>query len=169
MTVWGSLRGKTSVIPLYLKELSRRCLLDGCLIKGFGAEISALEQPPLTLAETANVIGKPVRAVERACAKLVDAESCAISATNRVVTGRCWNENPDHRDHRLQGISLFGENVEKNISRKGMRRTRLGVSQDIVNKFFFGVLAPERPDFRKAVSPPPFEKRQPVVPEVAKR
>jgi len=30
--------------------------------------------------------------------------------------------------------SLFGENVEKNISRSGMRRTALGSSQGVVNK-----------------------------------
>jgi hypothetical protein len=48
-------------------------LLDGCLIKGFGTGISVLEHPPRTLAEVANVIGKPVRVVERACANLADA------------------------------------------------------------------------------------------------
>ena len=36
--------------------------------------------------------------------------------------------------NRTHVHSLFGENVEKNISRVGTRRTAIGSSQGIVNK-----------------------------------
>jgi len=64
---------------------------------------------------------------------------------------------------RRQVHSLFGENVEKNISHVGTRRTAIGSAQDVVNKGFW-CFGTGGLDFWKATSPPPFEKSGPVSP-----